>query len=205
MDIHDACDNYCPLECDSTSFSLSLSSASYPTDYYWDIIKYQSNIISKSVVQNTFTPSSGPNPGPQPVARRKRQAPGQALNDSSLTTVTTKSNPVNVQNTTASVSQQNQPGNSAPNNNMPSKADDTMKTSILKVSIYYDDLRYTFVEETPAIDFVTLIGVIGGQFGLFMGASFLSFAEVIEMLINLLRVMAKYKKLKNQIVQELNE
>lgn len=88
---------------------------------------------------------------------------------------------------------------------MPSKADDTMKTSILKVSIYYDDLRYTFVEETPAIDFVTLIGVIGGQFGLFMGASFLSFAEVIEMLINLLRVMAKYKKLKNQIVQELNE
>lgn len=40
--------------------------------------------------------------------------------------------------------------------------------------------------------------------GLFMGASFLSFAEVIEMLINLVRVAFRYNKLKQKIIQNHN-
>lgn len=38
-----------------------------------------------------------------------------------------------------------------------------------------------------------------------MGASFLSFAEVLEMLINLGRVTIHYYKMKKQIFQDINQ
>lgn len=37
--------------------------------------------------------------------------------------------------------------------------------SILMVSVYYEDTRYTFIEDVQALDILTLLGVIGGQFG----------------------------------------
>ena len=37
----------------------------------------------------------------------------------------------------------------------------SVKNSILKISVFFQELRYTYVEETPAMDFLTLIGVIG--------------------------------------------
>lgn len=54
--IGDICDSYCPLECDSTEYETSVSTAEYPTDYYLDILKQQSNFNTKFVTQNTFSP-----------------------------------------------------------------------------------------------------------------------------------------------------
>ena len=112
LDISRTCDSYCPLECDSSSYSLSLNSASYPTEYYWGILLNQPNLVSKASVSHTFTPQS--------VSDMKTDQ---------------------IQSSSVSI--------------------DSLKNSILKISVFFQELRYTYVAETPAIDFLTLIGVIG--------------------------------------------
>ena len=112
LDISRTCDSYCPLECDSSSYSLSLNSASYPTEYYWSILLNQPNLVSKASVSHTFTPQS--------VSDMKTDQ---------------------IQSSSVSI--------------------DSLKNSILKISVFFQELRYTYVAETPAIDFLTLIGVIG--------------------------------------------
>jgi hypothetical protein len=112
LDISRTCDSYCPLECDSLSYSLSLNSASYPTEYYWGILLNQPNLVSKASVSHTFTPQS--------VSDMKTDQ---------------------IQSSSVSI--------------------DSLKNSILKISVFFQELRYTYVAETPAIDFLTLIGVIG--------------------------------------------
>ena len=60
-----------------------------------------------------------------------------------------------------------------------SKAD--IRERLMKVSIYYNEFRETFSEERPVYDLVTIASNLGGQMGLFMGASLLSLAEVIAL------------------------
>ena len=57
MKITDTCDSFCPLECSSTTYSATISSASYPTNYYSKIVKNQSCIISSFNPPNEFKPS----------------------------------------------------------------------------------------------------------------------------------------------------
>ena len=56
-------------------------------------------------------------------------------------------------------SKRNKEKNRHQHRNRPSGTD--LTSSFLKISVYYDDLRYTLVEEIPEISFETLIGVIG--------------------------------------------
>ena len=56
QDISFLCDEHCPLECDTTSYSLNLNSAYYPTIYYWNVIRNQPNIIQKTFINTNFTP-----------------------------------------------------------------------------------------------------------------------------------------------------
>lgn len=58
-----------------------------------------------------------------------------------------------------------------------------VKQNFLAVAIYYDELKYTILEESAQTELVDLIGGIGGTLGLFLGVSFLSFAEGIEFLV----------------------
>ena len=58
-----------------------------------------------------------------------------------------------------------------------------VKNNILRVVINYDDLKLTYLEETPAITIETLLGIVGGQLGLFIGISFLSFIELLELIL----------------------
>jgi hypothetical protein len=44
-----------------------------------------------------------------------------------------------------------------------------LKNSIARVNVYYEDLRFIRIEDNPAMNFVTLIGVLGGNVGLFLG------------------------------------
>jgi len=50
------------------------------------------------------------------------------------------------------------------------------------IQAYYTSLKYTVISETPAFLLLDLISFIGGLSGLFLGASFLSFIEIVEMM-----------------------
>ena len=155
LNIQDICDIHCPLECDNTLYSTTVSSAKYPTDYYWDIIKYQANILSMSTTLNIF----------QPAYLVSILNLDQNEYDDSYNATTTSINSLNLTKTTVSISDSNQTTTNAANAAVPviinSVADDSTKSTILMLSVYYDDLRYSLIEEAPAIDFQTLIGIIG--------------------------------------------
>jgi len=59
--------------------------------------------------------------------------------------------------------------------------------------VYYDELKYTLIKQHPKIELFGLITNIGGTLGLFLGFSFISILEIIEVLAELV-----YIKLNNQ-------
>ena len=83
-------------------------------------------------------------------------------------------------------------------NNVTSKTliDDCM----LKLNIYYNDLTYTSIKESASMTWDSLLGDVGGQLGLFLGFSILTFAELIELLLETIRVLIQsLKKKKSQV------
>lgn len=58
---------------------------------------------------------------------------------------------------------------------------DILKKTTLVVTVYYEELSYTIITQSPKIDLLSLVSNIGGLLGLFIGTSFLSFAEIVEM------------------------
>lgn len=62
---------------------------------------------------------------------------------------------------------------------------DSLKRTIMRVSIFYDDLGFVQYEETAKTDVVELVSNIGGTLGLFLGMSFLSFVEVFDILLQI--------------------
>ena len=69
-----------------------------------------------------------------------------------------------------------------------------VKASVSRVNVYLDDLNYQYVEEIATYSVNDLIGTVGGLLGLFIGASFLSFFEIFEILFEIV-----YFKLKSKI------
>ena len=67
----------------------------------------------------------------------------------------------------------------------------SVRNYLVKVTINYNELGYTFMEEQPSIDMFTLIGNVGGQFGLFIGISLLSIVEVLELSIDIIILSRK--------------
>lgn len=59
----------------------------------------------------------------------------------------------------------------------------------LSFNIYYSDLSYTFIEESPYWDLFLLLSNIGGNLGLFVGMSFLSFVEIFELFFELIEIL----------------
>ena len=55
--------------------------------------------------------------------------------------------------------------------------------SVSQISIFYYSLTYTLSTETAQMDLVALLAAIGGNLGLFMGVSALSFCELIDVLL----------------------
>lgn len=66
-----------------------------------------------------------------------------------------------------------------------------IKESLIKVVIKFDDLRYTNIEQMPAISGIDLISSVGGTLGLFLGISLLSLCEIIELIIEILYSIIK--------------
>ena len=82
-------------------------------------------------------------------------------------------------------------------NNSSNISYEDLKQSLVSLNIYYDDLGYTTLEEIPKIDFNTLISNLGGNLGLFLGASVLSLFEIFEILFLILKII--YEKLTTKI------
>ena len=68
-----------------------------------------------------------------------------------------------------------------------------IKNSILSLNIYYDELKYTQIDEIIKTQLFDLISNIGGNVGLFIGASFLSLLEFLEFLIELLYTIHEHE------------
>jgi len=66
-----------------------------------------------------------------------------------------------------------------------------IKSSILKVNINYESLSYNYIKENAVMSVVDLLAYIGGQMGLFLGISFLSFVEIVEIFIELIYIALK--------------
>lgn len=179
--IDEVCGKFCPSDCEQITYSTSISQSIYPTDYYSNILALQNNLLDK------FNPPILFNP----VDRKEAPIPDSknSINETAFNDFLT-SDKFN--------SQTNQSLDQGKNIKKPPGKSD-LSSSVLMLSIFYENLQYTYIKESPAMEFDTMLGLIGGQFGLFMGASFLSFIEILEMVINLIRSYAKYKIEKNKI------
>ena len=66
---------------------------------------------------------------------------------------------------------------------------DFCRQGFLKFIINYDHLYYTLIDESPALNSNDLLGNLGGQLGLFIGISFLSLVELIELIVELVTIV----------------
>jgi hypothetical protein len=57
--------------------------------------------------------------------------------------------------------------------------------NILQINIYFEAIAYESIKQAPVYEIIDLISDIGGTFGFFLGASFLSFIEFIELFLNI--------------------
>ena len=71
---------------------------------------------------------------------------------------------------------------------------DKIKENIVKISVYYDDLRYTEIVENESMTLVDLIASLGGILSLFLGASLLSLMEIFEFLHEMLVILIRKVK-----------
>ena len=68
-----------------------------------------------------------------------------------------------------------------------------LRESLLSFSIYYTEFKYTYISQYPKMRFIDLLSNFGGLLGLFVGMSFLSFGELIQILIEVLFIVFEKK------------
>ena len=74
-------------------------------------------------------------------------------------------------------------------------------TGITWANIYYENLEYTSISQVAHMDVIDLISNIGSNLSLFIGISFISFAEIIELIIEILCIFLENKNQKSRSVQ----
>ncbi|XP_060579534.1 uncharacterized protein LOC132736423 [Ruditapes philippinarum] len=66
---------------------------------------------------------------------------------------------------------------------------DKYRRNFLRVLIYYEDLNFELIEEEPIYEPVRFLSDIGGTMGLFLGASALTFVEILQLVLELILFM----------------
>ncbi|XP_033126038.1 degenerin mec-10-like [Anneissia japonica] len=61
----------------------------------------------------------------------------------------------------------------------------TAQQNLVRLEVYYEDLSYTSISESPAYTWESLFGDIGGTLGLYIGLSMLTVVEFFEFVIDL--------------------
>jgi hypothetical protein len=74
-------------------------------------------------------------------------------------------------------------------------SNEDLANSIVLVNVYYNEMGYTEILELPNYTFISLVSNLGGQLGLFLGMSFLSFFELVEVFMR--SILLLWKKWKN--------
>ena len=71
---------------------------------------------------------------------------------------------------------------------------DNLASNAVQITVFYDTLTYTKVEEEPKITWDNLIGTLGGHLHLFLGMSFISLIELIELVVQLIMYVIVTRK-----------
>ncbi|CAF1150674.1 unnamed protein product [Brachionus calyciflorus] len=71
-----------------------------------------------------------------------------------------------------------------------------MKNDLISLNVYYETLNYEEITEKESVEFVGLLSNIGGIAGLFLGISFLSLVEIIEIAIQIISFLVNTKVIK---------
>jgi hypothetical protein len=66
------------------------------------------------------------------------------------------------------------------------KTYENVSKTFVSINVYYQDLKYTLISQQPKIELFGLISNLGGILGLFIGFSFISCLELIEILAELI-------------------
>ena len=72
---------------------------------------------------------------------------------------------------------------------------ESAKDSFTFALLYYNSNSYTLSTETPSMDVVTLLATIGGTLGLFLGVSLMHMCELVDVLIQIVFIKAKFNKI----------
>lgn len=63
-----------------------------------------------------------------------------------------------------------------------------LRENVLNIKIYFEDLKYTLISEKPKILVEDLLATIGGTLSLFIGISILSLGELVELVVQILKL-----------------
>ena len=74
---------------------------------------------------------------------------------------------------------------------------DDLKKSVYMVSIYFEDLKYTMISQQAKTNVMDLVSSIGGSLGLFMGASFLSLIDIIQIIFEVIYIQFDKNRVSN--------
>ncbi|KAL9964417.1 hypothetical protein ACROYT_G028058 [Oculina patagonica] len=67
-------------------------------------------------------------------------------------------------------------------------AHEQLSQNTLQLHVYFQELNYQVIQETPAYDSESLLGEIGGQVGLCVGASLLTVLEFFDVIVSIIRI-----------------
>jgi hypothetical protein len=68
------------------------------------------------------------------------------------------------------------------------KTYENVSKTFFSISVYYKDLKYTLISQQPKIELFDLVSNLGGILGLFIGFTFISLLEIIEILAEFIYV-----------------
>ena len=61
--------------------------------------------------------------------------------------------------------------------------------NVVYLNVNYANLQYTFINQIPKSDLISLISNIGGTLGLFLGISFFSLVEILEIFMEIVYIL----------------
>ncbi|XP_071488657.1 acid-sensing ion channel 1C-like [Diadema antillarum] len=63
-----------------------------------------------------------------------------------------------------------------------------IEDNVVKVGVFYDNLQFQYIYQTPAYDWYSLVSDLGGQVGLWIGVSVLTIFEFVELVYDLFKL-----------------
>ncbi|CAN2391385.1 Amiloride-sensitive sodium channel [Pristimantis euphronides] len=71
-----------------------------------------------------------------------------------------------------------------------SKTNTTKREEVAKLNIYFEEMNYKTIQESAAINMVTLLSLMGSQWSLWFGSSVLSVVELLELVFDVIAIGA---------------